>query len=368
MMGNKTRKSIQAFWKGDFTETEAKNLLDKLEWQQPDLQEQLKIEFTEEGDRQKLLSPERSDELLQAIRNRAGIQTPVRQLSPYRWIGVAAVFLTFFMFGFYYMLDHTEEALPEKRYTAEASYRTYAVTSQHDSLRYVLDDGSAVVLSPYSAIRYDRGYAIQNRKIHLVGEGKFTVKRDTTLPFEVTTNGFSTTALGTEFIVDGRNIGKTTVHLLSGKVVIRSTKTAGMYIQDTYLAAGEMFNIDEKLKTAVRNPMIKPKVAAQSNRFRQGVADSDTHLQKNLRFERSNLVYVLHQIATKFNTAIVMDTAVPRNLTFTGEFSADDDLQTILHTICLVNDLQHDWGYGDEIVIRLKPIELQQELDTNEIE
>ncbi len=366
-MGNKTRKSIQAFWKGGFTETEAKNLLDNLEKQQPDLQEELKTEFVEERGRQKLLSPERSDELLQAIRSRAGMQTPVRKLSSYRWIGVAAVFLVFFMFGFYYMLDHSKKALPQMQYTADAPYRTYAVASQNDSLRHVLDDGSVVVLSPHSVVLYDKGYGIHNRSLQLIGEGKFAVKRDTTLPFVVTTNGFTTTALGTEFIVDGRNVGKTTVQLLSGKVVIRSTKTAGMVIQDTYLAAGEMLYIDQEQQTALKNPAVTTKPARNANALDQRTAKADTHLRKNLRFERNDLVDVIRQVAIKFDTVIVIGPEVPRNLTFTGEFSADDDLQTILQTICLVNDLQHDSGDANEVVIRLKQIVPHQEVDINEI-
>lgn len=367
-MGNKTRSNIQSFWKGRLTKAEAENLLDKLKRQQPDLQEQLKTEFLEEGGRQKLLSPERSDELLQAIRSRAGMQTPVRKLFPYRWIGVAAVFLVFFMFGFYYMLDHGKKILPETLYTAEMPSRTYTITSQEDSLRYVLDDGSVVVLSPHSTILYDKDYGIHHRSLQLTGEGKFAVKHDSTLRFEVMANGFTTTALGTEFIVDGRNIGKTTVHLLSGKVVIRSTKTARMPIQDTYLATGEMLYIDEIQQTTVRNPAVKPKSVAQSNTSHQRMVVSDIQLEKNLRFERNDLTEVVRQIAVKFNTPIVIDPEVPQNLTFTGEFSADDDLQTILHTICLVNDLQHDRRDANEMVIRLKPIEHQQEADTAEIE
>lgn len=363
-MGNKTRKSIQAFWKGGLTGAETKDLLDKLDGQRPDLQEQLKTEFVEEGGRQKRLSPERSDELLQAIRSKAGMRTPVRKLSPYRWIGVAAVFLVFFLFGFYFMLDHRRKALPETRYTAEAPYQTYAVTSQNDSLRHVLSDGSVVVLSPHSTVLYDKDYGVHNRSLQLTGEGKFAVKRDSTLPFEVMANGFTTTALGTEFIVDGRNNDKTTVHLLSGKVMIHATKEAKMPIRDTYLEAGEILSIDEVPKKVVRSRAVKTKPTEQLRPSKLEIANATPRQQQTLRFDRNDLADVIQQIAIKFDTSIVIDPEVPGNLTFTGEFSANDSLETILHTICLVNDLKQEKGPVNSVLIRLKDGTRNQRVDT----
>ncbi|PRD56097.1 FecR family protein [Sphingobacterium gobiense] len=362
MMGNKTRKSIQAFWKGRLTKAEAKDLLDKLDGQRPGLQRHLKTEFVDAGESPELLSAKQSAKLLQAIRNKAGMQTPVKKIYPYKWVSAAAVIMLFGVLGIFYNLKNTEIA-PEIVYTETPPPETYTVSSQQDSLRHVLSDGSAVLLSPHSAVCYDKNYGIHNRSIQLKGEGKFVVVRDSMLPFEVMANGFTTTALGTEFIVDGRNLDKTTVHLLSGKVVIRSSEEARMAIQDTYLAAGEKLYIDEAGKTVLTNHVVAPKPTMQPANADQRIASSDQ--RQNLRFDRQDLTEVLRQIAIKFDTAIRIDPAVPRNLTFTGEFSTDDDLETILSTICLVNDLQRGSGDRDEVLILLKNTAVHhQTLDT----
>src|SRR5690606_23732193 len=110
------------------------------------------------------------------------------------------------------------------------------------------------------------------------------------------------------------------------------------------------------------------KSVAQSNTSHQRMVVSDFLLEQKFRVERIDLTYVVRQIVVNFNTPIVIDTEVPQNVTFTGVLSADDDLQTISHNICLVNDLQQDRRDANEMVIRLKPIEHQQEADTAEIE
>lgn len=363
MMGNKTRNRIQSFWKRRLTKAEAKDLLDKLDGQQTALQQQLKTEFDGDSDCQELLSPEQSHKLLQAIRSKAGKDTPVKKMYPYRWVSAAAVVVLLSALGIFYNRQDTQVAR-ETVYTQVPLFETDAVISHQDSLRYVLGDGSVVVLSPHSAIHYGKDYGIHNRSIQLIGEGKFTVQQDSILPFEVIANGFTTTALGTEFIIDGRTLDKTTVHLLSGKVVIRSTKEARMPIQDIYLAAGEMLYIDEVRKTTVRNPAVTPKSTGQSGMLDRRIANIHT----NLRFDKNDLLDVIRQLSVKFDTRILIDPEVPRNLTFTGEFSADDDLETILHTICLVNDLEHDRGDVNDVVIRLKDAVYNQKTDTIEIE
>jgi len=365
MMGNKIRNSIRAFWEGGLTEAQTKDLIGHLERQQPTLQERLKTEFVEEDGRQRLLTPEQSDELLQAIRNKAGMHTPVRKLPSYRWIGVAAVFLVFSVLGAFYILDHRENTLAETLYTAVTPSQTLVVSSKDDSLLHVLDDGSVVLLSPYSTIHFDEDYGTDNRSLQLKGEGKFAVKRDSILPFEVVANGFTTTALGTEFIVDGRNMVNTTVHLLSGKVMVHATKEARMPIQDTYLAAGEVLAIDEIHKTAITSRPVKPKPTVQLTDSKW--ENASLRQRQHLRFDKSDLADVIRQIAIRFDTSITIDAEVPRNLTFTGEFSLNDSLETILHTICLVNDLQQESGPTNSVLIRLRDVVHKQGIDTTEI-
>ncbi|SJN44575.1 FecR family protein [Sphingobacterium sp. JB170] len=367
MMGNNIRNSIHSFWKGKLKQAEAKDLLDKVENQQSDLQRQLKSEFGEQQEDQELLSSDQSYKLLQTIRSRAGIHGHVRKIYPYKWIAAAAVLVILGTFGTYFTLQNSNDYTTDAIHTLIASNKIYTVSSSYDTVRYVLCDGSTIVLSPHSTIRYDNEYGSANRQIELIGEGKFAVQRDSLLPFEVKANGFTTTALGTEFIVDGRKLANTTVHLLSGNVVIRSTNEARMRIRDTYLTVGEMLHIDETRKIMVREPAVKVKLDTQSEIVDQHISNSLTGQPKNLRFVRSDLTEIIRQVAQKFDTRIILDPAVPRNLTFTGEFSAHDDLATILNTICLVNDLQYINESANQVLIRLKNNIRAPEEETYEI-
>lgn len=367
MMGHKTRNSIRSFWRGKLTRAEARRLLEDLDTEGSELRRQIETEFAHE-DAQELLSPEQSDELLKAVRQKTGIGgRPVRRLNPYRWVGAAAAVLLFGLFAVFYNMMDARRATSLSEQVADLS-RTFKIATAHDSLRYVLADGSVVLLSPFSAIFFDSGYTIDNRDIQLIGEGKFSVRKDSTLAFKVAANGFTTTALGTEFIVDARKISTTTVRLLSGKVVVRSEAEKKAPSKEVYLAAGEMVRINEIGEALVSNFVDPPTPTVRPSISKTRIAASTTSKAADLRFERDDLEKVIQQITAKFDTPIFLEKGVLKHLTFTGEFSEQDDLETILATICLVNDLQYSIGPGNRVYIRLKDPIAKNESDSTNLE
>src|SRR5690606_40233351 len=68
------------------------------------------------------------------------------------------------------LLDHRENTLAETLYTAVTPSQTLVVSSKDDSLLHVFDDGSVVLLSPYSTIHFDEDYGTGNRSLLLKGE------------------------------------------------------------------------------------------------------------------------------------------------------------------------------------------------------
>lgn len=352
---------IQSLWKGSMGKEDAKTLLNTLNEKELAIKKQLEKQFEE--DSLPMLSRRQSDKLLHTIRDRAGIGIPtIKNKYPYKWLAAAAVLLLIGTIGILYQLQYVSSAEQEVLVTVGSSPINYNVRSGRDSMRHRMSDGSVVTLSPHTTIHYDSHYGLNNRAISLNGEGKFAVKRDTSLPFEVTANGFTTTALGTEFIVDGRQEDHTSVHLLSGKIVIHATAAAKMPIQDTYLLAGEVFHIDAKLRTALRSQAPSSPVSSAQKPAEQLTANNNRRI--NLRFDKEELTVVLQRIAAQFNTPIALDQEVPRTLTFTGEFAAADELMTILQTICLVNDLEQHWESEGNIIIRLKTAVLRNQADT----
>jgi len=92
-------------------------------------------------------------------------------------------------------------------------------------LRVVLTDGSEVMLSPKSGLRYPSRFTQKARIVYLKGEAVFAVKRQTK-PFMVYTGEMVTKVLGTRFVVRAFDQDKkVTVQVLSGKVSVYREKS-----------------------------------------------------------------------------------------------------------------------------------------------
>jgi transmembrane sensor len=110
-------------------------------------------------------------------------------------------------------------------FLAPQRYET-GIGEQRDVL---LSDGSRLTLNTATALSVR--YSIKHREIHLErGEALFTVKHDATRPFDVTSGGIVTRALGTEFNVDVRS-SRIVVSVL--EVVVRVAE-----VEDSSTAAG----------------------------------------------------------------------------------------------------------------------------------
>ena len=108
-----------------------------------------------------------------------------------------------------------------------------------------LSDGSKVYLNSESTIKYLRYFSDSLRHIELDGEAYFKVAKDKSRPFIVTAQGYSTTALGTEFNVKSRG-GDYLVSLAEGSIVINPESEAQRGIK---LVPGEALKIDTTNKT-----------------------------------------------------------------------------------------------------------------------
>ncbi|OXA74072.1 iron dicitrate transport regulator FecR [Flavobacterium aquidurense] len=80
-----------------------------------------------------------------------------------------------------------------------------------------LPDSSRVELSPNSKITYANNFTV-NRKVNIMGEAYFKVKKDKQHPFQVFCNETTTTVLGTSFTVKGYAQKEVTVELYEGSV------------------------------------------------------------------------------------------------------------------------------------------------------
>ncbi len=101
------------------------------------------------------------------------------------------------------------------------------VNDESQSQRAVLPDGTIVLISPNSTIRYLTTTDAGPRETLLEGEAYFDVAHDSKRPFFVYTGEVVTRVLGTSFVIRNRGGNdRITVSVKTGKVTVYSRKTA----------------------------------------------------------------------------------------------------------------------------------------------
>jgi len=74
-------------------------------------------------------------------------------------------------------------------------------TQKGEQTSVILPDGSKVWLNVDTRLSYPVTYGVRSRKVQLEGEAYFEVMKNRELPFEVSSDGITTKALGTSFVV-----------------------------------------------------------------------------------------------------------------------------------------------------------------------
>ncbi len=140
---------------------------------------------------------------------------------------IAASVLISLSVVYYYFSASAETQVPAATGIASAPAAIYFENTTAAPMRSILPDGSIVLISPQSTIRYLTTANSGPRELCLEGEAYFDVARDVGRPFYVYTGNVITRVLGTSFIV--RNRGgheKISVSVKTGKVTVYSRKAA----------------------------------------------------------------------------------------------------------------------------------------------
>ena len=133
-----------------------------------------------------------------------------RKFKPWRYYAAASILL-FVLIGAGFYFNSTTPT--ENIMLAENIIENTTSKIKH----VVLPDNSKVALNPNSKISYGSNFAL-NRKIAVVGEVYFQVKKDKQHPFQVFCEETTTTVLGTSFTVKGSEKNEVTVELFEGSV------------------------------------------------------------------------------------------------------------------------------------------------------
>jgi ferric-dicitrate binding protein FerR (iron transport regulator) len=197
-------------------------------------------------------------------------------------------------------------------------------------LRLPLPDGSVVTLQPGSAVAYYPPFAQGRRDISLRGTALFAVSKDAAHPFTVLANGFTTTALGTNFRVQATDSQQVVVRLLEGKVVVRATAASHLTMREQFLTPGQELTINARTRQ-VRLHNFGP-----APRPTRPLA---VEIPTGLSFEKDDLATVFAQVGARYHVRVAYDTAAVHGLSFTGEFAATDALPVVLRAVCAANNL-----------------------------
>lgn len=347
IMNKKLLTLIRLFWQGRLSKEFREELLSELTDKQEDLRKDLEHEFSKNQGKEELHHDQDYQLYLREILEKTGTDHTtdhrVRLLWK-KWV-IAACLLVISGLG-YVMMQQKSESNDFERTASrqEMVSDTTVIQNQSERVkRFTLADGSEVELSPGSRIAHRTDYGQENRSLQLTGEAKFTVTLDSIRPFVVEASGYTTTALGTSFIVDARHINKVNVRLLTGKVVVRSMPEAVYAIADQYLTPGEELAIRvDQLMLEKRSDLVENALTKIAQKYTTLKPEVNVPKTANLQFVETPLSEVFKQISATKQIQLSYEDDRMQALYFTGEFSEGDDLETILDIITMMNDLNYE--------------------------
>lgn len=331
-----SKQLIERFFQGDCSEAEKEQVMEFFK----NNPEKLAQYLTE--DSWKKFAPDTrqgapSEKMRSHIEEQTGIlRTPVRRIH-YGWVAAASVVLVAACF---YLLQRSAGHRGTKPViaatTPSPAKKEISLKEINNTTAYikniVLPDGSKVELAGASKLSFNDPFI--NRDLFLEGQAVFTVHKDNTKPFVVHSKGISTTALGTVFSVSDKTGMFTTVHLFSGRIVIK--KEGGgedKSFKNIYLLPGQQLVINKE-NFSVQIKTIRPPAVKTS-------ADSTlSSPQQDLKFANRPLTEIFALLQKEYHVSITYDAAALVNMTFTGRLNrAKESLESFLNTVCDLNEL-----------------------------
>jgi transmembrane sensor len=147
---------------------------------------------------------------------------PQKKVISFQWLRIAAVLSIAFTVGVILYNTHHRSASQKLTYS---EIRIPLGTKE----QITLPDQSSVVLNSGSILRIPNDFAKGKRRVILIGEGYFQIKRDTLHPFVIHSGQLQTTVLGTSFNIkaypEDKNIQ---IAVTSGRVKIEELAKANL--------------------------------------------------------------------------------------------------------------------------------------------
>ncbi|MBB6238287.1 hypothetical protein HDC90_002919 [Pedobacter sp. AK013] len=340
---NEIKQLIDKLWSNEISLEEQHKLLESLRKDSAGLKSDLKTDYDQEVSAcEKEITEKRFEHILARLHARMDdheVKPGTKIFSLYHWIKMVAALLIVALISVLYFNRNDapqQKELADNHVQIKKEILRQPYNSGKSAIIINLSDGSQVTLQPQSSLSYYEPFDSKSRNISMKGEATFKVAKDKHHPFIVSANGFTTTALGTEFTINTNKKDRLTVKLIEGKVVVKAGAESRMKMSDVYLIPGEQLSINTKLKVHSLinfkdlNNAVKPKPALS-------IATEDA-----LLFNETPLNEVFSSLSKRYEIDFVYESveqAELQKLYFTGSVGAAEKLNTILPVICNMNGL-----------------------------
>jgi Fe2+-dicitrate sensor, membrane component len=330
---------INRFFRNECNDDERKRVLQYFEENPAEWDKYINEEDWEGFTTENRLHPAISKKIFQTVKHNTFQQ---RRLNGRTWLGIAASLVL--LAGVAWVLLKQEGSAPSmvQEETTEIVSTNWheQVNSTHAPMTVVLPDGSTVILSPKSTIRYQDDFENNDKRtILLHGQALFKVAKDAKRPFTVYADDVATTALGTEFTVTSfRESNEIRVVLHEGRVVVNATDSIHKkWKTNMYLTPGDelVYNKQTMLATVKRAKKQEQLVKAGASFRKSGTIQKPDWYE----FNGKNLSEVLDQLSAYYQVDIYYYPADIRNKYFSARLRNTDSLENILHDIALLNRL-----------------------------
>lgn len=251
-------------------------------------------------------------------------------------------------FVFLYQRATTKQGNPNEGQALASVQWRETINTTGTNMPVSMEDGSLVMLSPNSRIRYHHPFSVNNKRaVYLQGEGVFKVAKDPGRPFTVYSDDVATTALGTQFTVTSfKESSEINVALHEGKVVVAAGK------KNMYLVPGDVLVYNKNTMLAsIRHADSKEHLVKAG-----ALHKSEATVQKPdwYEFKQQSLAAVFEQLSAYYQVDIYYYPTDIRNKYFSGRMKKTDSLDNILQDIALLNHLSINRKNGTYIVQKRK--------------
>jgi ferric-dicitrate binding protein FerR (iron transport regulator) len=187
-------------------------------------------------------------------------------------------------------------------------------TQKGEQTSVILPDGSKVWLNVDTKLSYPVNYGVKSRNVNLEGEAYFEVMKNKELPFEVSSDGITTKALGTSFVISS----------YPESSAIRSSLIKGS-VEVSYK------NGSEVLKPGQQLVYKKDKSSIIVQQF----SEDDELAWKNeqLIFRLTPFDQVIEELEKWYGVDFDYNPALFRNETFTAKFERSETLEHVLQVM-----------------------------------